>query len=115
MVEALQDLGVPLVAPTNQRTSVGAGIQENAHIAIAAAHEEKWATGDIAAPVVPRFLHFRLVAEIEPALVKNPLLLQLKDLRRCHSGAMDSKDPLFRVVYDKVFKFHHVGPLFLSS
>jgi len=108
MVEALQDLSVPLVAPTNQRTPVSAGIQENTHLAIAATHEEKGPTGHVAAPVVAWVFYLGLVAQVQPAFVKNSLLLHLKNLRRCHSGAMDSEDAVFRVVYDKAFKFHHV-------
>jgi hypothetical protein len=115
MVEALQDLSVPLVAPTNQCTPVGAGIQENTHLAIATTHEEKGPTGHVAAPVVTWFFYLRFVAQVQPALVKNSLLLHLKNLRRCHSGAMNSEDTVFRVVYDKTSKFHHVWPPLSSS
>jgi hypothetical protein len=71
MVKALQDLSVPLVAPTNQRTPVSAGVQENAHLAIAPTHEEKGPTGDGAAPVVAWVLYLRFVAQIQPTFVKN--------------------------------------------
>src|SRR5262245_42500845 len=107
MVEALQDVSVPLVAPANQRAPVGAGVQENPHLAIIAAHEEKRPAGHVAAPVVAWLLYLGLVAQVKPTLVKNSLLLHLKNLGRRHGGAMDSEDARFRVVYDKAFKFHH--------
>jgi len=81
VVEALQDLSVPLVAPTNQRTPVGAGVQENTHLAIATTHDEKGPTGHVAAPVVAWVFYLRLVAQVQPALVKNSLLLHLKNLQ----------------------------------
>ena len=81
MVEALQDVSAPLVAPANQRTPVSAGVQKNPHLAIAATHEKKRSTRHVAAPVVARVLYLGLVAQVEPGLVKDSLLLHLKNLR----------------------------------
>src|SRR4029450_10890536 len=98
MVEALQDVSVPLVAPANQRAPEGAGGQATPPLPTLAAHEEKRPAGHVAAPVVAGVLYLGLVAQIQPALAKNSLLLHLKNLGRCHGGAMDSEDARFRVV-----------------
>jgi len=81
MVETLQGVSIPSVAPANQRTPVGTSVQENTCLAIATAHEEKRPTSHVATPVVAWALDLRLVAHIQPALVKNSLLLHLKNLR----------------------------------
>ena len=52
MIEALQNIGMPLVVPANQRSSVRACVQENPQLAVAAADEEKRPPRYIAAPVV---------------------------------------------------------------
>src|SRR5262249_23708350 len=103
MVETLQSIGVSLVTPTNQRTSVGAGVQKTPPLAIAPAHEEKRPPRHVAAPVIAWILNLGLVAQIQPAFVKNSLLLHLKNFKRCHSRTMDSEDTRFGVVYDKAF------------
>src|SRR5215510_720034 len=112
MVEALQNVSVPLVTPANQCTPVRSGAQKTPQLAFATAHEEKGPACHVAAPIVAWILYLGLMAQIEPAFVKHTLLLHLKNLRRCHSRTMDSEDARFRVVYDKAFKLHHVGPPF---
>src|SRR5262245_50974464 len=111
MIEALQSVSVPLVTPANQCTPVRAGVQKNPQLAIATAHEEKRPACHVAAPIVAWILYLGFMTQIQPAFVKNLLLLHLKNLRRCHSRAMDSKDSRLRVVYDKAFTLYHVGPL----
>src|SRR5262245_52068700 len=113
MVEALQNVRVPLVTPANQRTSVRAGVQKDAHLAITTSHEEKRPARHVAAPVIAWILNLGLMAQIQPAFVKNSLLLHLKDPRRCHSRSMDSEDALFGVVYDNALKLHHIWSPFL--
>ena len=107
MVEALQNIGMPLVVPANERASVRACVQENPQLAVAAADEEKRPSRDIPAPVVARVLYFGVVAQIEPAFVEYSLLLHPKYFERCHGGAMDSKDARLRVVYDQIFRIEH--------
>jgi hypothetical protein len=80
MVEALQNIGMALIMSANQRPSMCAGVQEDPHVAIAAAHEEKRPAGHVSPPIVARVLYFRLVAHIEPAFVEYPFLLHLKNL-----------------------------------
>jgi hypothetical protein len=80
MIEALQNVGMPMVVPANERASVRARVQENPQLAVAAAHEEKRPPGHIPAPVIAWVLYFRFVAQIQPAFVEYPLLLHLKNL-----------------------------------
>jgi hypothetical protein len=80
MVEALQNIGMALIMAANQRASMRACVQEDSHLAIAAPHEEKRPPGHVSPSVVARVLYFRLVAHIQPAFVKYPFLLHLKNL-----------------------------------
>jgi hypothetical protein len=80
MIEALQHVGMPLVVPANERASVGACVQKNPELPVAAAHKEKRPSRHISAPVITRVLYFGFVAQIQPALVEYPLLLHLKNL-----------------------------------
>jgi hypothetical protein len=111
VIEALQNLGMPLVVPANERSSVRACVQENPQLAVAAADEEKRPPRYIPAPVVARVLYFGFVAQIQPAFVEYPLLLHLKNLERSHGGAMDSKYALVRIVDDRIFRVEHRVPL----
>ena len=111
MIEALQNVGMPLVVPANQRASVRACVQENPQLAVAAADEEKRPPRYIAAPVVARVLYFGFVAQIQPAFVEYPLLLHPKNLERCHGGAMDAEYTVRRLIYDHTIKLEHGVPL----
>jgi len=107
MIEALQNVGMPLVVPANERASVRARVQKNPQLAVAAADEKKWPARHIPAPVVAGVLYFGLVAQIEPAFVEYLLLLHPKYFERCHGGAMDSKHALVRAVYNQMFRIEH--------
>ncbi|HET9395568.1 MAG TPA: hypothetical protein VFO36_05890 [Nitrospiraceae bacterium] len=104
MIEALQNVGMSLIVPANERSSVRARVQENPQPAVVAADEEKRPSRYIAAPVVARVLYFGFVAQIEPAFVEYPLLLHLKNLERCHSGTMDAEYTVRRLIYDHTIK-----------
>jgi hypothetical protein len=80
MIEALQNVGMPLVVPANERSPVRACVQENPQLAVAAANEEKRPPRYIPAPVIARVLYFGFVAQIKPAFVEDPLLLHLKNI-----------------------------------
>jgi hypothetical protein len=96
----LQNIGMALVMPADERASVGARVQENPQLAVATTDEEKWSPRHIAAPVVARVLHFRFVTQVEPTFIEYPLLFHPKNVGRRHSGAMDAEHAIFRVVYD---------------
>ena len=51
MIETLQNIGMALVMPADERASVGARVQENPQLAVATADEKKWSPRHIAAPV----------------------------------------------------------------
>jgi hypothetical protein len=67
-----------------------------------AAHEKDGATGNIPAHEVARIGDFRLMAQIEPARLENPLLLECEDLRRRHRRAMVRKEFLLGFIDDKI-------------
>jgi hypothetical protein len=115
MIEALQNVGMPLVVPANERSSVRACVQKNPQLAVAAADEEQRPPRHIPAPVVARLLDFGLMTQIEPAFVEYPLLLHPKNFERCHGGAVDSKYTLLRVVDDQIFSVEHRVPLVDTS
>jgi hypothetical protein len=110
MIEALQNVGMPLVVPANQRASVRAGVQKNPKFAVAAADEEKRPPRHIPAPVVAPVLHFGFVAQIQPAFIEDPLLLHPKHFERRHGGAMDPKYARIWLVYDQILRIHHRVP-----
>jgi hypothetical protein len=76
----LQNVGMSLIVPANERSSVRACVQENPQLAVAAADEEKRPPRYIPPPVVARVLYFGFVAQIKPAFVEDPLLLHLKNI-----------------------------------
>jgi hypothetical protein len=104
MIEALENVGMSLIVPANERASVRACVQENPQFAVAAADKEKRPPRYIAASVLARVLCFGFVAQIEPAFVEYPLLLHLKNLERCHGGAMDAEYTVRRLIYDHTIK-----------
>ena len=82
MVEALERFGGAFVLAAYHGSTVGAGVEEGPHLAVAAPGEKHGTAGHFAPAVFPGFFHFRLVAEVKPALVENPFLLQCKKIRR---------------------------------
>jgi hypothetical protein len=64
MIEALQNVGMSLIVPANERSSVRACVQENAQLAVAAADKEKRSARYVPAPIVSGVLDFGFVAQI---------------------------------------------------
>ena len=78
VVEALEDLGVALIAAADQCAPVRTGIEEHLYLAVLVAGKEKRAACYGAAAVVSRVLHFGLVSQVYPAPVEDqfPFLLE---------------------------------------
>jgi len=81
MVEALKRLTVPSILPADQRSAMGAGVKENANVAITSANEEDGTAGDGAPAVVARLLDLRLVANVQPAAIEDTLALEVEHIR----------------------------------
>jgi hypothetical protein len=87
-----------------------AGVIEDTDFTISISNEHEWTSGDCATDKVARFFDLRFVAEIEPAAVEYPLLLQVQKFLRCPDGSMDLKDTRFSIVDDLVFESHIPAP-----
>ena len=75
-----------------------------------AAHEKDGATGNVPAHEVARIGDFRLMAQIGPARLKNPLLLECEDLRRRRRRAMVRKELLSGLSMTKSFICNMFAP-----
>jgi hypothetical protein len=67
-----------------------------------AARKEEGATSNLPAHIVARIGDFRLMAQVEPALTENALLLEFENLRRRHRRAMVRKEFLLGPIDDKI-------------
>jgi hypothetical protein len=83
---------------------------EDADDAVPAANENQRASGDIAPPIIARFLQLGFVPDVEPASVEDTLALEREDLLRGHDGAMDAKSPALIVLDDKTADIHPRTP-----
>src|SRR4029077_19066441 len=79
VVEALEEPRVAGVLPTDRRAAVSTGVEEHAHVAVGAADEDDRAAVDQAPAEVAGLLELRLVADVEPAAVEDPLALEVED------------------------------------
>ena len=106
VIEASQDFGVPLVAAAEQRTPVGAGIEEYPDLTVFPTDKEKRAARYRAAPVVSGVFHFRLVSQIDPAAVEDACLFPPEQIHGGHGRPVDPENSSLTVIDNQVFDLH---------
>ena len=89
VIEALEKFRIALIDPTNVGAPMGAAVVKHSRSPVAAAHPKERLTGHGAAPIVASVGNLGIVAEIEPAALKNIRLLQHRDLSRVEHRAMN--------------------------
>jgi hypothetical protein len=91
VVEALEALRIALPLAAHLGAAVGARVEQRAHDAVLAAHEDDPPHAELARAEVARIGHLGLVAEIEPAAVEDPRALGVEHLGIEERLALDAE------------------------
>ena len=100
VIKAGEMPGVALWFAAHQRTTMAAGIEIHAHRIAAVAAKNQRAATDGARFEIARRAYLGLVADINPAHIKNAAAFEFKHLRIDKCGAIDREVHRFRLVDD---------------
>ena len=105
MVEALEAVRVAAALAADLGAAVRARVQERAHHAVLAAHEDDPAQAELAHAEVARLGDLGLVAEVDPRAVEDALALRGEHLRIEERLPAHAEEPVAFVVVDVVHDF----------
>lgn len=106
VIEALEKFRIALIDPTNIGAPMGATVVKHSRSPVAAAHPKERLTGYDAAPIVASVGNLGIVAEIEPAALKNIRLLQRRDLRRIKRRTVNTEESAGTVFVYELSEIH---------
>ena len=109
MVETLEALRVATAFSTDLGSPVGTGIQECAHDAVSASHEQHATLAEVAKTVVAEIGDLRFVANVEPAAVKDAALLLCEEVFVEEGPTLDAEQAGLVIFDDERMVGHDVA------